>query len=303
MPSEIRLRLPEDGHGAVSVWAGSLIALGARLARVANDPGAQLTVAITLPSRELGAVLIAAGWLLTRPVPPGLSTEQALSLDPGQWVAFAAGNTIVVDQFHKKEFIGESWRLHIGGSRYLLDKLRGLAVVGPSPDRRRGAVTTGGSFPTSYGLDEQWLDMQLVSRTDVAILGTKAWILDDLQIEIGAGDDPATWNKLEHLLRPKDSHRATWQSEIFPSVAYDGDGIPDTADLVLLDGNSAIAWLPKITSRVVVGVISRASENDVAVESVLQARSSKRLVAMSDIGWNPPGGIEAMAFEARDADA
>ena len=104
-------------------------------------------------------------------------------------------------------------------------------------------------------------------------------------------------------MRPKDSHRATWQSEIFPSAAYDGDGIPDTADLVLLDGNSAIAWLPAITSRVVVGVISRASENDVAVESVLQARSSKRLVAMSDIGWNPPGGIEAMAFEARDADA
>jgi len=54
---------------ARSAWIGSLLALGARLSRRSDSfAGQRLIVAISVPSHELAAALVGAGWTLARPL-------------------------------------------------------------------------------------------------------------------------------------------------------------------------------------------------------------------------------------------
>src|SRR5690348_6966079 len=113
-------------------WAGPLLALGARLARQpAPEPDVRLIVAVTLPTRDLAAILIATGWALARPVAAPTATEQVLrSLKPNTPVRMIAGDELVADRFFGYEAVGGRGRVHIGQSSWLTDK---VDILIPAP--------------------------------------------------------------------------------------------------------------------------------------------------------------------------
>ena len=76
-------------------WAGSLIALGARLARqIPSLSDGQLVVALTVPVRDLAAVLVACGWTLTRP-----AKELGIPADVAATVAYGTPVRMVTDHY------------------------------------------------------------------------------------------------------------------------------------------------------------------------------------------------------------
>ena len=59
-----------DGAACAARWIGPLVALGARAWRsLAQISGKQLIMTVTVPRRDLAAVLVGCGWLMAHPAP------------------------------------------------------------------------------------------------------------------------------------------------------------------------------------------------------------------------------------------
>jgi hypothetical protein len=66
-------------------------------------------------------------------------------------------------------------------------------------------------------------------------------------------------------------------------------------ELTILDGASAIRWLPEITTPLVIAVIDRSTADESAPATALQLRASGQ--SIDDLlDWHPTTGIESLAF-------
>jgi hypothetical protein len=284
-------------------WAVPLLALGARLAR--QEPPAadsRLVVALTVPVRGLAAVLIATGWVLTRPVqelPPVQDVLQ--NLEPYTPIRMITGSSVMADRFFRHEVVGGQARVRIGGSAWPTDR---LDCVVPAPGLsdvrfRRADLAAPGGLVTAAGRAGSWRADQLASGADLVLIGTKSWLAAEMDIRVGQSDAALGFNRFGELLRPDDGRCPAWGSAIVPATGFDAASLPAEARLAILDGSSAIRWLNDLTTDVTAAIVDRSVPDDFAAESIVQLRSMGKLVKMADLGWDPPPGVEALAFEAR----
>ena len=280
-------------------WASSLIGLGARLARLPDEEGSQLYLAISVPTRELVGSLLGVGWVLTRPIMPGLPPDKLHELQRGERIAVLNGKRSIVGTFFGIRESLQGTRLHLEGSEFLLDRVEAImrAAVGPSGPTE---IPAPGAFIRELGHESRWPRMHLSTHTRVLIVGTKQWIEDEIDVEIGAGEDPSNWNKLRDILRPSDDHSPTWQSEVVAASSLD-DVHDSTAELTILDGNRAASWIRSFGSRIVVVVLDRSVDNEIASTGVMQLRSTSAPISIHELGWQPPAGVEVLAFRRANA--
>ncbi|KQR52904.1 hypothetical protein ASF88_12485 [Leifsonia sp. Leaf336] len=149
------------------------------------------------------------------------------------------------------------------------------------------------------GVDRDWERRLVAPAADVAIVGTKSWILDDLEGVLARGDD-ADGDAIETLLLPKTDKSATWFTRIYSSAGFGEQlaSLPEDLNLVILDGQAAIRYLNGILVPVVVCIFDRSVADETAAEQVVQLRNSRGapLSLASDLGWAAPTGVEAFAF-------
>jgi hypothetical protein len=294
--------LENDGAEPVeAAWAAPILALGARLAR-RPPPAAdrRLIVAITVPTRDLAAVLVATGWALTRPVElPGSPDIVLPTLKRGTPVLLLlAGTCLVAETFYDSRVVKGKTQIHGGEMNYQLEKIKYL-VPAPRVGRyRRLKVPLPGSLVASAGRAEAWPAEQVATGSDVVLIGTKAWITSEMGVRIGLGDSDPGWNSFAELLRPSDGVRPSWRSEILPAARSEEAIVPPEARLTVLDGSSAIGWISDLSCDVTVAIVDRSAAYEFAADSIIAARSMGGIpVSLNDIGWHPPLGIEALAFE------
>lgn len=302
MPGQLVLQDDRTAAPVAAPWAGPLLALGARLYRHARPAAnSRLVVALTVPIRDVAAVLLATGWVLTRPIAtPPLPEELLTTLQAGTPVKIVAGKLLVADRFYGYD-IGRR-KLHIGGSGWLLDKIDCLL---PEPDLpatrfRRSSLTSPGSLVTSAGGDKTWLVAQAASGSDVVLVGTKSQLDAEMTIRPGRANMDLGHNSFGEVLRPDDGSTPAWASAVLPAARFEEAVFPPAARLTVLDGKSAIGWLNDLTTDVCVAIVDRSLEDDFASESIIQLRSMGGTpVPLDRFGWRPPPGVEALAFEVR----
>lgn len=283
-------------------WAGPLLALGARLARQRRPgPGSRLLVALTVPVRDLAAALIATGWVLTRPVAAPPPVKQVLqSLEPNTPVRMITGVELIADRFFGYDVVDGRHRVRVGASGWLLDK---VDILVPAPGLedsrfRRVDLAVPGSLVASAGRVSDWRAAQVACGAEVVFVGTKSWLVAEMAIQVGTDDSVLDPNSLGDLLRPDDGIRPAWASAILPAARFEEAVVPPEARLAMLDGGSAIGWLNDLTTDFAVAVIDRSVADDFAAESVIQLRSMGGTpILLDSLGWRPPPGIEALAFE------
>lgn len=281
----------------VAPWAGSLIALGARLARQMRSPGDGLVVALTVPVRELAAVLVACGWTLTRPAKElGIPADVAATLAYGTPVRMVTDHYLIGGPFCGIQDGPSGPRIRAGGT-WELDHIRGLVAVPDLGERRYGRrdITIPGTLAGKTGQSASWAARQCDPRRDLAILGTKSWLGDDMTACIGWG--PAGLpDEISAILLPDTDMSPTWATRIYAAQLVQDLDLPTNLSLVVLDGASAIRWLPEVESPVIVAIIDRRAADEAASEMVMQVRARSELVSLDTLGWQPPVGIEALAF-------
>jgi hypothetical protein len=288
------------GHLVRAPWADSFVALGARLARyAARLDESQLVVAITVPMRDLAAVLVACGWVVTRPLPGlGIPAEVASSLEHGTPVRMITDHFVIAGPFFGLLSGTSGPRIRVGGT-WELGRVHALTAVPGLSENRYGKRQVGivGSFMRKTGRSGSWAVHQCAPNVDLAILGTKSWLAEDMEACIGWGDGRA--DAIGDILLPDTDNSPTWATRIYAAQLLQELDMPTNLSLVVLDGASAIRWLPAVQSPVVLAIIDRRVADDSPAEIVMQVRSRSEIVPLDAIGWRPPPGVEAMAFEVK----
>jgi hypothetical protein len=267
-PTGIALGDHTRGPLVAARWAGSLIALGARLARQIPSPGeGQLVVALTVPVRDLAAVLVASGWTLTRPAKElGIPSDVAATLTFGTPVRMVTDHYVIGGSFYGIQDGPSGPRIRVGGT-WELSRVRGLVAVPDLGEPRYGKrdITLPGTLAGKTGQSASWAARQCDPRRDLAILGTKSWLADDMTACIGWGSAGLA-DEINAILLPDTDTSPTWATRVYSAQLLQELNVPPDLSLVVLDGASAIRWLPLVESPVVVAVIDRRTADEAASE-------------------------------------
>ncbi|GAA2872957.1 hypothetical protein MIAR_07210 [Microbacterium arabinogalactanolyticum] len=293
-----------DSTSVCSSWIGPILALGTRLARKVDDfNGRQLIVAISVPSREYAAALIGSGWNLGRP-PAQVTTDPftvlRAALPLGNYRAVNA-NHVISGRFQglSGKVVRDKLRVDVTlAGHWVVDMLEAVAATGKDDPAERMPRPHIGSIGRMTGVDRNWAQRLVAPAADLAIVGTKSWISDDLEAVLARGDDP-DGDSLATLLLPRTEKSATWFSRIYSSSGFaDQLPLPDDVILTILDGQGAIRYLNDVLSPIVVCVFDRSVADESAAEQVVQLRNSRgEPIALStQLGWVPPAGVEALGF-------
>lgn len=280
-------------------WIGGFLALGLRLRRyLLNLGGRQLVIAVTVPRRDYVAALIGAGWMLSSPAPQLREPIEVFrAARPGAHLRAVTDKSIDAGMFSKLDESRPDPRVATGGKTRLVSFYKAVAVLDDACESVQSEVPEAGFLGDWTGASREWLQRLAAPPADLALVGTKKWLLDDLGAYIGVAG--AVGTPLENYVLPIGGKAATWATSIIsaPHLA-EGGAFPRSCTLVVLDRYGAIKYLNDIMVPMVVCIVDRSVADDSSAELIVQARlSNSRPVSLQDdLGWHPPSGAEAMAF-------
>lgn len=289
-------------HG--DTWIGGFLALGSYLRKYLPNlqNGRRLVVAVSVPRRDYVAALISAGLMLSAPAPVLTDAMEVFRrADDRTYIRAATDTQITVGRFvgfgatH-----GGGETVNLGGKKRLTSSYRTAVVLNGSCEDMQSDVPQPGFLGDLTHTSESWLQRITAPPEDVVLVGTRKWLLDDLEAEIG---DPAAPNAatapLANYVLPIGGKVATWATAVLPaSRLAEGETLPKSCRIVVLDRYGAIRYLNDTDVPIVVCVVDRSVADDSSAELIVQARlaNSRPISVTKDLKWCPPLGVEAMAF-------
>ena len=309
--TQFQLWLSEDPRtpGSAVSWVGSLVAIGGIASRAAVDHlGRQLIVAVSVPCRDFAAVLVGCGWVLDRQaVELDDPLETLRELDAGTPVRLITEREVVVDNFVRLHDEDDP-RVVLRWSQWIGSSIKAMAkwpqMEGPlrSPRPRLGNV---GRW---WGLESTWDNWLASPPADLAVIGTRKWLQEDLAVGFGQVGGPVIGgseldeikaNTIAGLLLPDDGAAATWSTRLIASSGLAEQlPLPEDVRAAVLDGAGAIKHLSEIEVPVVFCILDRSVADEAAGELVMQLRNTRGepCSLTQDIGGRLSPGVEAIAF-------
>jgi len=281
-------------------WIGSFLALGSKLSRYGRETrNRQVVVTVSAPRRDFVAALIGCGWVLVSKT-PSVSDPLAVfrSLIEDQPIRMANKRDIITDRFRHLDETKKPPHVRLARSTWSINAIQSVAPVAEFESAARAVKPQPEGLAQLAGMDRDW-DLRLVNpEADLAIVGTLSWLQEDLSASIGPQQGSVKPCSIESILQPYYLGCATWFTKLY-SAANVSEHLPFPSDFrgVILDGNSAIKYISEVTAPITVCVIDRSVVDQTASEILIQLRNSRsEPIALSDLSWSPPLGVEAMAF-------
>lgn len=281
-------------------FIGAFVSLGSLLRRyLPNLDGRQLVVAISVPRRDYAAALVGAGWMLSAPAPQlGEPTETLRAIKQGAHVRAVTRDKIVFGAFTCLDETRSPSRVLTGGKQLMLSSLEAVAEVPDIRESTSGAVPKSGYLAELTSTTATWRQRLAAPPTDLVMIGTTKWLLEDLSALIGsssAEDDSAA---LSNYVLPDVPKAASWATALISSARLrETNPIPADCRAAILDRYGAIKYLDEITVPIVVCIIDRSVADDSAAELVVQARvANSQPIDLTSLRWQCPLGFEALAF-------
>ena len=295
--------------GRAAFWIGPLVALGGLASRrMAKMPGRQLIVAVSVPRRDFAAVLAGCGWVLASEAPrldSPLEVLRGLSTDSP--VRLVTEMEVVSDYFVRIHDAADP-RVELRNSLWLGSKIRAAAELPSLETPRRAPRPRIGSVARQLGLEASWDDRLASPAADLAIVGTRKWLQDDLAASLGVDVESAGGSSahasceadtIAGLLLPNNEGAASWSTRLFSSSRLaDQLPLPGEVRAAVLDGAGAVKYLTEIEAPLVICILDRSVADDAAGEIVVQLRNirGEPYSLRENLGWRPPTGVEALAF-------
>ena len=290
-------------------WIGPLVALGGMAARHAEEhPTRQLIVAVSVPRRDFAAALVGCGWVLGSQAPQLDPPMEALrGLSPKTPVRLVTEEEVVTDHFVQLHDTDDP-RVELRKSRWLVSRVRAVSTLPSLESPLRAPRPRVGSLAQWAHLETSWDDRLASPAADLAIIGTRKWLEEDISASlsigrrIGARSNVPAENEADSiagLLLPKNEKAATWFTRLFASSRLaDELPLPNDVRAAVLDGAGAIKYLTEIESPLVICILDRSVADNTAGEILVQLRNTRgepRSLS-EDLGWRTRAGIEALAF-------
>ncbi|MCY3662767.1 MAG: hypothetical protein OXH28_08065 [bacterium] len=276
---------------------------------MAEMPGRQLIIAVSVPRRDFAAVLVGCGWVLASEAPRLEAPPEVLrGLSFDSPVRLVVEKEIVSDYFIRIRDVADP-QVKLRNSSWLESKIRAAAELPSLEAPRRSPRPRIGSVARQLGLEEANWDNRLASpAADLAIVGTRKWLQDDFKASIGVdvesvGESSNCANPeadpIAGLLLPDSEGAATWSTRLFASSRLaDQLPLPREVRAAVLDGAGAVKYLTEIEAPLVICILDRSVADDAAGEIVVQLRNvrGEPYSLRENLGWRPPTGVEALAF-------
>ena len=287
-----------------SPWIGTLLILGSRVARFARHlTGSQLVIVVSLPTRDYAAVLIGCGWTFAAPR-PNLATpaEIVTTLTPGTPVRVVTDQYVITDYFNGMEHGWNGDRIKLNSGPWMLSHVKAVAVLDhlEQADRGRQQRPLPGSVSDWVGVSQYWEDHLAAPPSDLAIVGTRTWLEEELRAGLSRDglNEQVLGDEIRGVLLPRTGDAATWSTQIYLASKFDPEsGLPAGLRAIVLDGANTSTYLSAIEVPVVFVVLDRRAADDTATEAVLLHRSSGEPLSLADeLHWLPSPGIEALAY-------
>lgn len=296
------LALAEDAPGPAlaASWIGRLVALGARAWRyLQQSPERQVVIVISVPRRDFAAVLVSCGWAMAHPAPVLSPPIEVLrQMEPGTPLRIVTDSKVVTGHFSSLDERRGPARVQVGKSAWFVNRIEALHVLPEPEESERADRPVPGSAARYARLDGAWSARLACPPADLAIIGTLAWLREEVSAYLAPEGDLGDPSRISTLLLPRDAQAATWSTRLYSAASLD-DHLPLPADVraAVLDGTGAIRYLAGIEASAVICVIDRSVADEVAAEIVVQLRNTRgNPVPMNDLGWQSAPGIEALAF-------
>jgi hypothetical protein len=300
----------DDGglRHAIPEWLLAWTRLGARARNWAEGDGeGRVVVAVSVPARAFVAVAVAFGHAIAdyrrdRQLPTQVELDLEVdALVPGELVRMVQPGWVRVARFGGRGSQGLIW---LGSSRFPLDR---ILEIGPLPAEftsRQRAYPVPDPVPSLGGLlPGRDPGLFLTDASLVCLLvGTKKALMQELALPVGPPGASGPLAAVGDLLRPFDPADPTgWRSAIVPARAEELPQVVTAAQplLAILDGAQAVNnWLREVDAPVVVVVLDRSDPgSEAAALTVTQARAYATPASLATLGWSPPLGCEALAFQ------
>lgn len=301
---ELEMSESVDSPFLATPWAGRMIALGACAFNFASQPNnisshEQLFIAITVPIRNYAASLIAAGWMLKAFVPETRSISEIISsIRRHATVRLITKDYVIVDRFR-----GSNERtISIGASRFLLESVRALAVVENSNLQTKGPLFNPPTFGPFIGKTDWWSQYLAKPPEGLTVVGSKASLLEDFEARVNTIDQNANSTCLRQIILPEIDRASVWATKFkSPKDLPEYPEEPLSCQAAILDGAPAVKSVDLIDTPLIIAVIDRNIMDDEASECVIQRRNngSEKFNLHKSLGWQPPSGVEAIAFRTR----
>jgi hypothetical protein len=306
---DLRLEDPIARESVTSSWVGALFALGQRLADAEmSDQNHQLVIAISVPNRDAVAVLIGAGWTLTRPpkaeiVHPEIAARNA---EVGRIYRLVSSGLVIRGRFLGFDETKAVPRIRLGSSEWAMYNVDALTLAEQdSLDEVRmpkPGLTNIGYFSHA---DINWEWRLAAPSQDLALIGTKSALLEDMNLTLSDGIDYGFGLKadpLRTILGPEEPKASTWFTRLYSTHGLrEALPLPSQVRLTVLDGQGAIRYLNEILAPIVVCIVDRSINDESAAEQIVQLRNTRGVPfsLIDDIGWMGHDGIEAAAFKVK----
>jgi hypothetical protein len=247
-------------------------------------------------------------------------------LEPGTHVRVVTEREVILDRFTRLDETVSPPRLRLAGSLWLCGRIRAIKAVEIASDVelpvRMPRPHIGGLGLLAH-LNESWDARLAAPEADLAIVGTRVWLQDDLKAFLGADgiEVPRSEALLDDAVKAQEKGKAykvgfghgslldvvlpdtpkssTVFSKVYASSRFAEElPLPRELRAVVLDGNGAIKYLGEIEAPVVICVLDRSVGDEAAAELIVQMRNSRGepVSIKEDLGWRAPAGVEALAF-------
>lgn len=300
-PVQLELSDSADDPGRATPWIGPLLALGTRAARYSRkSTDRQMVIALSVPKRDFAACLIGCGWVLASEAPILKEPLETLrEMEPGQPLRAVNSRQVITGTFSYLDERVQPPRAGFAGSAWRVDGIRAIAPIDNVDQPERAVRPAPGSVERMARLDLAWDARLAKPAADLAIVGTLAWLKEDFEAHLARESTLLPSTSIGSVLMPKSSRAATWYTRIYPSARLaDFLPIPQDVTAAILDGSGAIKYLAQIEAPVIICVLDRSIADETAADLVIQLRNTRGepLSLSSDLGWQPPTGVEALAF-------
>jgi hypothetical protein len=190
-------------------------------------------------------------------------------------------------------------RIGLGSSQWALNRVEALAptnlVISTELRTQRPAI---GSLGRLAGVFENWAARLAAPAADLALIGTKTSLSEDMSLLVSSGDDTDPDN-LTAILSPEGAKASTWSTRIYSTHGLREElPLPVDIRLAVLDGQGAIRYLNDILAPVVICIFDRSIADQSASEQIAQLRNTRGtpISLNEEFGWSGQDGIEASCF-------
>ena len=217
----------------------AFVLLGSALRRyLPSLDGRQLVVALSVPRRDYVAALIGAGWMMSAPAPKlDAPVDVFRAVEPGTYLRAVTEQEVITGVFTCLNEARTPPRVITGGTTRALSFYRAVAQLPHASENVEGDVPEPGFLGRLTGAAESWLERIAAPTTDLALIGTTKWLLDDLAALVGnSANDDAGSAPLANYVLPEVPKAATWATAVIPAARMrENNPIPSHCASVILD--------------------------------------------------------------------